>query len=126
MGNKSEFSLGYTNPEHAVVEKSDKNKSLEFKNSEHAVDEISEKNKSLGIKNPERAVVEKSDKNKSLEFKNSKHAVVELSDNQKINNIKISSADQRKDLENEILNFINEEHSKINMQIPFRTHYAVK
>jgi len=121
MGNQSEFSLGYTNPEHAVVEKSYKNKSLELKNSEHAVVKISDKNKSLGIKNPERAVVEKSDKIKSLELKNSEHAVVELSDNQKINNIKISSADQRKDLENEILNIINEEHSKINMQIPFRT-----
>jgi len=76
----------------------------------------------LGIKNPERAVVEKCDKNKSLELKNSEHAVVEPSDNQKINNIKISSADQRKDLENEILNNINEEHSKINMQIAFRTN----
>jgi len=32
----------------------------------------------------------------------------------------ISSADQRKDLENEILNIINEEHSKINAD-PFRT-----
>jgi len=83
MGNQSEFSLGYTNPEHAIVEKYDKNKSLVLKNSEHAV--------------------------------------VELSDNQKINNIKISSVDQRKDLENEILNIINEKHSKINMQIPFRT-----
>jgi len=50
-----------------------------------------------------------------LEFKNSERAVVELSDNQKINNIKISSADQRKDLENEILNIINEGHSKINI-----------
>jgi len=76
---------------------------------------------SLGYTNPERAVVEKSDKNKSLELKNFEHAVVELSDNLKINNIKISSADQRKDLENEILNIINEELSKINMQIPFRT-----
>jgi len=57
-----------------------------------------------------------------LELKNSEHAVVEPSDNQKINNIKISSADQRKDLENEILNIINEEHSKINMQIAFRTN----
>jgi len=57
-----------TNPERAVVEKSDKNKSLEFKNTKHAVVEKSDKNKSLGIKNPERAVVEKSDKNKGLEF----------------------------------------------------------
>jgi len=68
----------------------------------------------LGYTNPEHAVVEESDKSKCLEFKNSEH-------NQNINNIKISSADQRKDLKNEILNFINEEHSKINMQIPFRT-----
>jgi len=67
MGNQSEFSFGCTNPEHAVVEKSVKNKSLEFKTSEHAVVEIS-------------------DKNKGLEFKNSEHAVVDLSDNQKINN----------------------------------------
>jgi len=37
----------------------------------------------------------------------------------KINKLKISSADQRKDLENEILNIINE-HSKIKIQIPFR------
>jgi len=45
-----------------------------------------------------------------LEFKNSEHAVVDLSDNQKINNINFSSTDQRKDLENEILNIIIEEH----------------
>jgi len=32
----------------------------------------------------------------SLGYTNSEHAVVELSDNQKINNIIISSADQRK------------------------------
>jgi len=46
MGNQSEFSLGYTNPEHAVVEKSVKNQGLEIKIFEHAVVEISDKNKS--------------------------------------------------------------------------------
>jgi len=70
LGNQSEFSFGYSNPEHAVVE-------------------ISDKNKSLRITNPEHAVVEISDKNKCLEFKNSEHAVVELSDYPKINNINI-------------------------------------
>jgi len=82
VGNQSEFSLGYKNPEHAVVELSDQNKSLGCKSPEYAVVELSDKTKSLGIKNPE-------------------HAVVELSNNQKINNLQISSADKRKDLENE-------------------------
>jgi len=35
--------------------------------------------------------------------------------------MQISSAYQREDFENEILNIINEEHSEINMQIHFRT-----
>jgi len=32
-----------------------------------------------------------------------------------------STPDQRMDLENEIINIINKEHSKVNMQVPFRT-----
>jgi len=68
----------------------------------------------LGYTNPKHAVVELSDKNKSLGIKNAEPAVVELSDNQKINKLKIPSADQRKDLENEIFNIINK-HSKINI-----------
>jgi len=86
--------------------------SLECKNPEHEVVELSNQNRSVGIANPEHAVVELSDKTKSLGITNHEHAVGELSDHQKINSIKISSADQRKDLETEILNIINEEHSK--------------
>jgi len=64
---------------------------------------------SLGCKYPEH-VVELSDKTKSLGIKNPEHAVVELSDIQKINNIKISSADQRMDLKIEILNTIKNKY----------------
>jgi len=42
--------LGITNPERAVVEESDTNKSLEFKNSEQTVVEISHNQKKNNIK----------------------------------------------------------------------------
>jgi len=48
-------------------------------------------------------------------------AVVELSDTNQINNMSESIANQRMNLENEIINIINKKHSKINMQVPFRT-----
>jgi len=100
--NQSQTSLGLKYPEHAVVE-------------------VSDKNYSLGFKNPERAVVEVSDKNSSLGLKSPEHAVVDLSDNNEINNMSESIPNQRMNLENEIINIINKEHSKINMQIPIRT-----
>jgi len=56
-----------------------------------------------------------------LGLKSTEQAVVDLSDNNKINNMNESVPSQRIDLENEIINIINNEHSKINMQIPFRT-----
>jgi len=43
--------LGITNPERAVVEESDTNKSLEFKNSEQTVVEISHNQKKKQHKN---------------------------------------------------------------------------
>jgi len=43
-----------------------------------------------------------------------------LSDKEKIHNLNITS-NQIKDLENKVMNKIEKEHSKINMQIPFRT-----
>jgi len=39
-----------------------------------------------------------------------------------INNMSESIPNQIMDLENEIINIINNEHSKINMQVPFRTN----
>jgi len=75
----------------------------------------------LGFKNPERAVVEVSDEISSLGLKNPEQAVVELSDTNQIYNMSESIPNQRMDLENEIINIINKEHSKINMQVPFRT-----
>jgi len=56
-----------------------------------------------------------------LGLKNPEQAVVELSDNSEINNMSESIPSQRMDLENEIINVIKKEHSKINMQVPFRT-----
>jgi len=56
-----------------------------------------------------------------LGFKNPEQAVVNLSDNNEINNMRESTPNQRIDLENEIINIINKDHSKINMQVPFRT-----
>jgi len=84
-------------------------------------EEANQSKTSLGLKYPEHAVVEVSDKNSSLGFKNPERAVVEVSDNNEINNMSESTPDQRMDLENEIINIINKEHSKINMQVPFRT-----
>jgi len=51
----------------------------------------------------------------SLGFKNPERAVVELSDNNEINNMTESIPNQRMDLENEIINIIKKEHSKVNM-----------
>jgi len=48
-------------------------------------------------------------------------AVVELSDTNQINNMSESIPNQKMDLENEITNIINKEHSKINVQVTFRT-----
>jgi len=56
-----------------------------------------------------------------LGLKSPEQAVVDLSDNNEINNMSESIPNQGMDLENEIINIINKEHSKINMQIPFRT-----
>jgi len=56
-----------------------------------------------------------------LGLKSPEHAVVDLSDNNEINNMSESIPNQRMNLENEIINIINKEHSKINMQIPIRT-----
>jgi len=75
----------------------------------------------LGLKYPEHAVVEVSDINSSLGLKTPEQAVVDLSDNNEINNMSESIPNQRMVLKNEIINIINKEHSKINMQIPFRT-----
>jgi len=94
---------------------------LGLKYPEHAVIEVSDKNSSLGYKNPERAVVEVCDKISSLGLKIPEQAVVELSDTNQINNMSESIANQRMNLENEIINIINKKHSKINMQVPFRT-----
>jgi len=76
---------------------------------------------SLPHKYPEHAVVVVSDKTTSLGLKNPEQAVVELSDTNQINNTSESIPNQRMDLENEIINIINKEHSQINMQVPFRT-----
>jgi len=91
--NQSKTSLGLKNPEHAVVEVSDKITSLGFKNAERAVVEVSDKITSLGFKKPEQAVGE-------------------LSDNNEINNMSESIPNQWMDLENEIIYI---------MQVPFRT-----
>jgi len=48
-----------------------------------------------------------------LGFKSPEHAVVKLSDNNEANNMSESFPNQRMDLENEIINIINKEHSKI-------------
>jgi len=56
-----------------------------------------------------------SDKNSSLGLKSPEQAVVDLSDNKEINNMSESTPNQRMYLENEIINIINKEHSKINM-----------
>jgi len=43
------------------------------------------------------------------------------SERNKINNIKMVNSNQEDDLEKKIIDIIEEEHSKINVQIPFRT-----
>jgi len=94
---------------------------LGLKYPEHAVVEVSDKTTSLGFKNPERAVVEISDKISTLGLQNPEQAVVELSDINQINHVSESIPNQRMDLETEIINIINKDHSKTNMQVPFRT-----
>jgi len=99
-------------------------KSLGIQNPESA-DEVNTVNKNtniLGIQNPESAdevITVKNQINKNrLKYKNFKPAVVELSDKQQINNI---GTDQLDGLKEKIVLYIEKEHSKINMQIPFRT-----
>jgi len=92
---------------------------LGIKNPESADVEISvNKNTNiLGIKNPESADEVNNKKNR-LQSKNFKPAVVELSDKQQINNI---GTDQLDGLKEKKIHYIEKEHSKINMQITFRT-----
>lgn len=51
---------------------------------------------------------------------NPEHDVVEFSDKEKIHNL-IIILNQIKNFENKIMNKIEKERSKINMQLPFRT-----
>jgi len=120
------YSSGSENPEHADVELSviNKTNSSGSENPEHASVDLSANKQyiSLGSSNPEQAddvnsVIFKSN---SLGSTNPEHAVVELSDKEKIHNLNIIS-NQIKDLENKVMNKIEKEHSKINIQIPFRT-----
>jgi len=119
MVENSLFSLGSRNPEQADVELSvnKKTNSLESKNPEHTDVELSvnKKTNSLGSKYAEHADEEFS-VNKKVKNLGSKD-----SERNKINNIKMLNSNQVDDLEKKIIDIIEEEHSKINVQIPFRT-----
>jgi len=77
---------------------------------------------SLRSKNPEHADVELSvnKETNSVWITNPEPAVVEFSDKEKIYNLIIISS-QIKNFENKTINKNEKEHSKIYMQIPFRT-----
>jgi len=124
--NKNTTILGIKHPESADVEISvNKNTNiLGIKNPECADVEIyvNKNTNILGVKNPEsvdevNTVKNRINKNR-LKSKNFKPAVVELSDKQQINKI---GTDPLDGLKEKIVHYIEKEHSKINMEIPFRT-----
>ncbi len=106
---------GCKNTDSLLVESSEK--SLGSTNPEHADDDITVNKKVsfLGSTNPEYPDVELS-VNKKLEKVGTRG-----SNRDKINNTHIANENRVEFLEREIINKIEEEHSKINLQIPFRT-----